>query len=83
MASSRINEEITHAAVVSDRRKAGLRFGLIAGASFALGAWGIDAAGLLQSHALIPWLKLVLGLVVALPVGSLAGWLAVRLGKTL
>ena len=82
MPSSTLIPESTRAAIRRERRTAGLRFGLIAGVSFALGAWGVDGLGLIQAHGMFPWLKLALGLLVAVPVGALAGWLAVRLDKT-
>ncbi len=75
--------ETTQAAVRALKHTAGLHFGLIAGLSFTVGAWGLDAIGLFQAHALFPWLKLVLGLVYAVPVSGLAGWLSARLQKTL
>jgi len=83
MLSNPMNSVSIGLAVRADQRNAGLRFGLLAGASFALGAWGFDTLGLLQAHGLFPWLKLVLGLLLAIPVGALAGWLSVRLEKTL
>lgn len=82
MTSSTFSPESTQMAIRRDRRTAGLRFGLVAGLSFALGAWGLDMLGLIQADGMFPWLKLALGILVALPVGALAGWLAVRLDKT-
>lgn len=56
----------------------GLLYGLLAGLSFALAAWGYDVFLLARSHAALPWLKFLLGGLFSLTVYSLAGWLTVR-----
>lgn len=61
----------------------GLAYGLVAGLSFAISNWGLDAYLLSQAHALQPWLKLIVALLVCVPLGGLTGWLASYLDKAL
>jgi hypothetical protein len=61
----------------------GLFYGLMVGLLFAVFAWGMDAYLLFQSHAVQPWLKLILGALVCAPAGALAGWLSMRFERGL
>ncbi len=60
----------------------GLLYGAFAGLAFAIAVWGVDDFLLGEGHALFPWLKFVLGIVLCLAFGGLAGWLTARLDKT-
>jgi hypothetical protein len=52
---------------------AGTAYGLIFGLSFALFTWGYDALLLASSAADLAWAKLLLGLLLAITIGGLAG----------
>lgn len=57
---------------------AGTWFGLIFGFSFALFAWGFDAALLSSSSVTLAWTKLLLGLPLTVIIGGLVGRLVAR-----
>lgn len=59
----------------------GLLFGGIAGFAFAVMAWGVDAAQLMQAHVAWPLAKFLPGLAMSMLAGGLVGWLSIRLGK--
>jgi len=59
----------------------GLIFGAIAGFAFAVMAWGVDAAQLMQAHVAWPLAKFLPGLSMSMLAGGLVGWLSIRLGK--
>lgn len=65
-----------------ERELARLRvvFGCLGGLVLALTAWGIDAYELNQAHSYLPWIKFVLGTIIAIPLYGLAGYLAGRFG---
>lgn len=68
--------DVDASAVIAREKKAfNLIYGALAGAVFALSLWGGDAMRLGQSHALFPWLKLVLGIVICSAIGLALGWL--------
>ncbi|HWQ83099.1 MAG TPA: hypothetical protein VN363_00955, partial [Anaerolineales bacterium] len=71
------------AAIRREKPRLGLIFGLLAGAGFALTAWGLDANQLAQAHAYLPWGKFIAGLVICLVVGGFTGWVASRLDSSL
>lgn len=64
-------------------RKFGFTYGAAAGLAFAVALWGFDGYLLSQSHALYPWLKLIVGVILTTLSGGLAGWLTARFEKTL
>ncbi len=61
----------------------GLFYGAMLGLSFAIFAWGVDGYLLSRAHAVQPWLKLIIGAAVCIPVGGLAGWLTMRFERGL
>ncbi len=61
---------------------AGTAYGLIFGLSFALFAWGYDGLMLASSAAHLAWMKLLLGLPLAIVIGGLAGRLAALSSST-
>lgn len=61
----------------------GFFYGAMTGLLFAFFAWGIDAFLLFQAHAAQPWLKLIVGALICVPVGGLAGWLTMRFERGL
>jgi hypothetical protein len=65
------------------RRKFGFSYGAAAGLAFAIALWGYDGYLLSQSHALFPWLKLIVGGLLTTLTGGLAGWLTSRFEKIL
>jgi hypothetical protein len=67
--------------ILRTKLRLGGTYGIVAGLSFAISNWGIDAFLLSEAHALHPWLKLVIAILACVPVGGLTGWLASRLDK--
>jgi hypothetical protein len=63
-------------------RSAGAAYGLIFGLSFALIIWGRDAALLASAKTDMAWVKLLLGLPIAVIIASLVGWLASLFSST-
>ena len=61
------------------RSNLGVRYGLIAGLFFTLAAWGLDAIILTRSHASLPFLKFITGLLICVPTGMLAGYLTAKI----
>lgn len=55
---------------------AGVWYGVFFGLSFAIVAWGYDAYLLVSNGAAFPWIKLLLGLPLAVISGGTVGWLA-------
>lgn len=62
---------------------AGLLYGLAAGLSFAIFAWGIDGFSLMVANGAYPWVKFIPGIFACLIAGGLVGWLTVKLQNTL
>lgn len=61
----------------------GLLFGLTAGFSFAIFAWGIDGYLLARANAGYPFIKFIPGLIISLMLGGFVGWLTVKLQNLL
>jgi hypothetical protein len=59
----------------------GLIYGLVSGLVFALVAWGMNAFLLALAHFAYPWLTFLLGVLPALLVTGLAGYLTIRFEK--
>jgi hypothetical protein len=59
----------------------GMAYGMVAGLAFAVSTWGIDGLRLSLAHASYPWLKFIIGAIICLVVGGIAGWLVSRLEK--
>ncbi len=68
--------------LLSSKYRYGMLYGAFTGLIFACMVWGFDGLRLSQAHALFPWLKFGLGLVMCLVLGMLAGRLAAQLDKT-
>jgi len=65
------------------RQKYGFSYGAAAGLAFAVALWGYDGYLLSGSHALFPWLKLIVGGTLTILTGGLAGWLTSRFQRIL
>jgi len=65
------------------KQKFGFTYGAAAGLAFAIALWGYDGALLSLSHAMFPWLKLIVGGLLTTLTGGLAGWLTSRFEKIL
>jgi hypothetical protein len=63
--------------------RTGWLMGCLAGLIFSLAAWGIDAAELVESHAVFPWIKIVLGTIIAVITGGLCGYFCARVDRGL
>lgn len=67
--------------VIRARRIYGFFYGLSVALAFSLWNWGPDAWMLREANALEPWFKLLVGTLICLPVGALAGWLTMRIER--
>jgi hypothetical protein len=75
-------EDIRHRPdVIRMKRRIGTAYGMMVGLSFAAASWGIDGLLLSQAHALYPWLKFILGAVICMIAGGIAGWLVAHFEK--
>ena len=75
-------EDIRHRPdVIRLKWRMGTAYGVMVGLSFAAATWGIDGYLLSRAHALYPWLNFVMGAVICMVVGGLAGGLTARLEK--
>lgn len=63
------------------RQRYGLVYGLTAGLVFVLVAWAWDATRLATLHVYGSWLKLLVGAPLCVAVGTVAGWLSIRLDR--
>jgi hypothetical protein len=61
----------------------GLIYGLVAGITFSMAAWGVDGVYLAQSHVAYPWIKFLVGLLISSLVGSFIGWLSIKISNGL
>jgi hypothetical protein len=69
--------------IIRDRQIYGFFYGIAVALAFAFWTWGLDAYQLSKANALEPWIKLIIGLIVCLPAGGIAGWLSMRFEKVL
>lgn len=73
-----MNAPNTEQTLKTRREKFGFAYGAAGGLFFAFALWGFDGLLLAQSHAMLPWLKLIVGGVPAILICGAAGWLAER-----
>lgn len=59
----------------------GTLYGVVAGLSLALALWARDGSVLQASHALFPWLNLIVGILLFGSIGGLTGHLSTRLDR--
>jgi hypothetical protein len=79
-----VYEDLRHRPdVIQLRLRIGIAYGITMGLAFAVATWGIDGFLLSQAHALYPWLKFIIGAMICMPLGGLAGWLVARFEKGL
>jgi hypothetical protein len=64
--------------IKQDKLRMGIWFGLTAGLVFSFVLWGLDAIGLARANAYLPWAKLVMGVIPAVGIFTLAGWLSAK-----
>ncbi|MGZ9235827.1 MAG: hypothetical protein ACXW4E_09905 [Anaerolineales bacterium] len=82
MKSVLYKEDVLHRPdVIQSKRRAGMVYGMAVGLSFAAASWGVDGFLLSQAHAFYPWLKFIIGAVICMIAGGIAGWLVARLEK--
>lgn len=67
--------------VIRLKRQFGMAYGIMVGLSFAAATWGIDGFLLSQEHVLYPWLKFIIGAIICMSIGGIAGWLVARFEK--
>lgn len=72
-----VRPDILHA-----KRMYGLWFCITVGLAFSIATWGIDAILLDRAHALLPWLKFVVGTILCMLVGGFTGWLSAILKRS-
>lgn len=69
--------------VSKQKQITGLLYGLVAGLTFAVLAWGIDGIQLARAHGAFSWVKFVPGLLVCLICNGLVGWLVAKIQNNL
>ena len=69
--------------VLRAKRRIGTAYGITVGLAFAAASWGIDGYLVNQANGLYPWLKFIIGAVICMAVGGLAGWLVARSEKAI
>lgn len=65
------------------RQIRGLLFGIIAGLTFSIATWGVDAWQLQQASAAFPFIKFIPGAAISVLAGGLVGWLTTRVEHAL
>ena len=78
-----LNPNLERPDVLREKHRYGIWFGLFLGPGFSIFTWGIDSYVLSIHHGLQPWLKFILGAVICMVVGGIAGWLSARANKSL
>ena len=78
-----INSILESPDVLWEKRRYGIWFGLFLGLGFSIFTWGIDSYILSINHGLHPWLKFIIGAVICMVVGGIAGWLSAMANKSL
>jgi len=78
-----INPNIERPDVLREKHRYGIWFGLFVGLGFAIFTWGVDSYTLSLHHGLHPWLKFIIGAVICMIVGGIAGWLSAMANKSL
>jgi len=78
-----INPNIERPDVLREKHRYGIWFGLFLGLGFAIFTWGVDSYVLSLHHGLHPWLKFIIGAVICMVVGGIAGWLSAMADKSL
>lgn len=64
--------------IIRSRWVYGIFYGAAVALAFAAWTWGLDAYMLSQANVMHPWAKFIIGLLVSLPVGAIAGWVTMR-----
>jgi len=68
-------------AIAGARIGYGALYGLLVGVAFAFSTWASDGYLLSKAHALMPWLKLLLGVILCGLAGIVAGWMTIRFNR--
>jgi hypothetical protein len=76
------SEDIRHRPdVIRFKRRIGTIYGMTTGLAFAAASWGTDGYLINQANAFYPWLKFIIGAVICIAAGALAGWFVARSEK--
>jgi hypothetical protein len=70
-------------AILQFKHRFGIWYGVALGLSFAIFAWGVDSFLLSRMNGLLPWLKLLGGILPCVILGGVVGWLSARLDRPL
>ena len=76
-----INPNLERPDVISAKYRYGAWFGLFLGLGFAVFTWGIDSYILSIHNGLLPWVKFIVGAVICMVIGAIAGWLSARANR--
>lgn len=71
--------EGTRRRIKAEKHFMGVMYGLLAGLVFSLALWGYDATLLWGASVEYPWIKLAVGMPLAILIGGVAGWLTAQL----
>lgn len=77
------NPNLERTDVLRGKRRYGIWFGVSLGLCLSMFTWGIDSYILSLHHGLLPWLKFIIGAVICIVTGGIAGWLAAWANKPL
>jgi hypothetical protein len=69
--------------VIRMKHRIGMAYGITVGLSFAAFTWGIDGFLLSHAHAFYPWLKFIIGAMICMVTGGIAGWLVARFERVI
>ena len=79
-----LSEDIRHRPdVIRLKRRIGMIYGMTTALAFAAASWGIDGYLISQAHAFYPWLKFLIGALICMAAGGLAGWFVARSEKAI
>lgn len=78
-----LNPNLERPDVLRSKHVYGAWFGLFLGLGFAIFTFGVDSYILSTHNGLHPWLKFIIGAVICMVVGGIAGWLSARGNKSL
>lgn len=73
-----INSILERPDVLREKHRYGIWFGLFLGFGFSFFTWGIDSYVLSTHHGLHPWLKFIIGAVICMVTGGIAGWFSAK-----
>lgn len=75
-----MNFEFHEQAVIAEKSRFALIYGISAGLIFSIAAWGYDGYLLSRANAIFPWAQFIAGLIPCVIISGLGSWLTYRIG---